>query len=187
MNRRIFLFLITIMAAPVFVRASGIYVNVTGASCNGSSDGRIQVTLTGYPSPYTYSWSNGQTASAATGLAAGTYVVTITYGTSSQDTTLAIQVPELTCPITAELTFTPNGDGINDEWNIYNTEFYPDFIVVVYSRWGQKVHEQKETFEPWDGTQANAPLPAATYYYVIYPYGRKSDEGLIKGEVTLVR
>ncbi|WP_410503567.1 T9SS type A sorting domain-containing protein [Flavobacterium sp. Root901] len=51
----------------------------TDVSCNGGTNGTAAVTVTGGTGAYTYSWSpSGGTAATATGLAAGTYTVTIT-------------------------------------------------------------------------------------------------------------
>jgi len=47
-------------------------------SCFGGNDGFASVAVTGGTSPYTYSWSNGETTSSAAGLAAGSYQVTVT-------------------------------------------------------------------------------------------------------------
>ena len=49
----------------------------TAASC-GSSNGSVSATVTGGTSPYTYSWSNGATTQNLTGVAAGTYTLTVT-------------------------------------------------------------------------------------------------------------
>ncbi len=51
--------------------------NPTSANC-GQANGSATVTGSGGFAPYTWSWSNGQTGSTATGLVAGTYTVTIT-------------------------------------------------------------------------------------------------------------
>jgi len=68
------------------------------ASCNGASDGSATATTSGGASPYQYSWSNGQLSSAASGLASGTYSVTVTDNNS--------------CTNTANLTITePAGIG----------------------------------------------------------------------------
>ncbi|MEJ8803451.1 MBG domain-containing protein [Pontibacter sp. H249] len=51
----------------------------TNVSCNGGSNGSATVTASGGTAPYTYSWSPaGGTEAEATGLAAGTYTVTVT-------------------------------------------------------------------------------------------------------------
>ncbi len=46
-------------------------------ACPGDANGTLKVTATGGTTPYTYLWSNGQTTQTATGLAAGTYSVTV--------------------------------------------------------------------------------------------------------------
>ncbi|MBL4709856.1 MAG: VCBS repeat-containing protein, partial [Flavobacteriales bacterium] len=52
--------------------------NNTNISTNGVSDGVARAIITGGTAPYTYSWSTGATADSITGLAAGTYTVTVT-------------------------------------------------------------------------------------------------------------
>ena len=38
--------------------------------------------------------------------------------------------------------FTPNMDGVNDFWEIYNIEIYePEIILTIYNRWGQVVYD----------------------------------------------
>lgn len=50
----------------------------TPASCIYSSNGSIAATVWGGTTPYTYSWSNGQTTATATGLTAGNYSLSVT-------------------------------------------------------------------------------------------------------------
>jgi hypothetical protein len=52
--------------------------NSNDADCNGGNDGTATATPLDGTGPYTYSWSNGQTAQTAINLVAGTYTVTIT-------------------------------------------------------------------------------------------------------------
>lgn len=51
---------------------------LTPVSCNGGSNGAIDITVTGGNGGYSYSWSNGSTSQDISGLSAGSYTVTIT-------------------------------------------------------------------------------------------------------------
>lgn len=51
--------------------------SIQHVTCNGGANGAISVSATGGVAPYLYEWSNGQTGSSITGLAAGTYLVTV--------------------------------------------------------------------------------------------------------------
>ncbi len=63
--------------------------------------------------------------------------------------------------------FTPNGDGINDGWEIAGLEQYPNVFIQVFNRWGAPVFSSKGYPTPWNGQFNGAPLPAGTYYYTI--------------------
>jgi len=63
--------------------------------------------------------------------------------------------------------FTPNGDGINDTWDIKYLGYYPNCSVNVFTRWGQMVYSSLGYGVPWDGTYKGTALPTGTYYYVI--------------------
>jgi hypothetical protein len=52
--------------------------STTNVSCFGGNNGSGTVTPTGGITPYTYLWSSGQTTDAATGLTAGSYLITVT-------------------------------------------------------------------------------------------------------------
>ncbi len=58
---------------------AGLQVDASGTdlNCNGSNDGCASVVVNGGSAPYTYIWSNGQTIDGFCGLAAGTYIVTV--------------------------------------------------------------------------------------------------------------
>jgi gliding motility-associated-like protein len=81
-------------------------------------------------------------------------------------------------------TFTPNGDGYNDVWEIRSLDSYPGCIVEVYSTTGSLVFRSVGYNKPWDGTWNGKQLPAGTYYYVIDP---KNGRSKIAGYVTVFK
>ena len=81
-------------------------------------------------------------------------------------------------------SFSPNGDGVNDVWNIASLDSYPSAEITVFNRSGQPVFLSKGYLTPFDGTFQNKLLPVGVYYYRISPNnGRKS----ISGSLTIIR
>ncbi|HEY0057505.1 MAG TPA: gliding motility-associated C-terminal domain-containing protein, partial [Flavisolibacter sp.] len=82
--------------------------------------------------------------------------------------------------ITVPNVFTPNGDGINDRWEITYLESYAGAVIQLYNRNGQLIFQSKGYNKPWDGTINGKPVPFGTYYYVIDPKnGRKPMTGFV--------
>jgi gliding motility-associated-like protein len=59
--------------------------------------------------------------------------------------------------------FSPNNDGIADEWNI-NAPNKPECTLSIFDSRGRRVFENKGV--NWDGTYQNKAVPAGAYYYV---------------------
>ena len=81
-------------------------------------------------------------------------------------------------------TFTPNGDGINDTWNIANVNFYANCTVNVFSRYGETVFSSIGYGVAWDGTYNGKPLPTGTYYYIV---DLKNGSKVSSGWVAIIR
>lgn len=86
---------------------------VNNVLCNGGSNGSATATAAGGTSPYTYSWTNGQTTSSATGLSAGIYTVTVSDASGCSNTqTVSITAPAaLTASTTVTLASCGQSDG----------------------------------------------------------------------------
>jgi gliding motility-associated-like protein len=72
-------------------------------------------------------------------------------------------------PIDIPNAFSPNGDGFNDLWIIDKLEQYPNAVVEIYNRYGNKIFERKgyNRSNAWNGTNNGSPLPVAPYYYIL--------------------
>jgi gliding motility-associated-like protein len=80
--------------------------------------------------------------------------------------------------------FTPNGDGINDYWQIKNINNYTNATIQVFNRYGQLLFESKGYAKPFDGTYRGQKLPAGVYYYII---NLNAKCNLLSGSLTLIR
>lgn len=131
-----------------------------------------------------YLWQDGSTSPTYAATKAGVYWVKVTYpnGCTAAD---SIAVEPIGClPAKIHNTFTPNGDGVNDTWQIDGLQGYAGCTVFIYNRWGQLVFKSIGYSKPWDGTYKGKNLPFGTYYYVI---DLKDNSPRISGNVTIVR
>jgi gliding motility-associated-like protein len=167
-------------------------------SCLNKKDGFISLVLNTAPSSaiqFLYVWSPSsvcpsQNCSSIDSLSPGIYSVTVLAINSSSvaidsvSFNYTIAASTEPCLLTVFNGFTPNGDGINDNWVIENIENFPDNKVTIFNRWGNKVWDTKDynnTSNFWNGqTQTGAVLTSGTYFYVI-----EIDKGIKKGWVEL--
>jgi gliding motility-associated-like protein len=89
--------------------------------------------------------------------------VTDSNGCVNSDTIHVRPVPQIVFPN----GFTPNGDGVNDDWQIDYIDQFPESVVEVYNRWGEMLFRSVGYTERWDGTYNGGDLPVGTYYYII--------------------
>ncbi|MCG8473938.1 MAG: gliding motility-associated C-terminal domain-containing protein, partial [Cytophagales bacterium] len=87
-------------------------------------------------------------------------------------------------PLNIPNMITPNGDGINDTWNILNLSLYGENTVQVFDQYGNRVfyRENYSRQSEWDGTNEGRELPSASYYYII-----EVDRQVIRGVLKIVR
>jgi gliding motility-associated-like protein len=78
------------------------------------------------------------------------------------------------CDITTPTAFTPDGDGVNETWQIVDLDIvYPDNVVRIYNRWGNLIFEHDSSKDgaystkEWDGTYKGEALPVGSYYFAI--------------------
>jgi gliding motility-associated-like protein len=85
-------------------------------------------------------------------------------------------------------TFTPNGDGYNDTWEIPSLEQYSNCFIEIYDRWGQSIFQTTgyNAKKAWDGKHKGKLLEAGVYFYVIEVRDPDFTEP-IRGSLTMIR
>lgn len=109
-----------------------------------------------------------------------TYTLTVQSGCNTSTDDVFVKVyPKIEIPN----TFTPNGDGINDTWNIPSISAFEKPRLQVINRNGQLVYETRNA-APWDGKSEGKNVPVGVYYYNLY---LNEDFKLYSGWVMLTR
>ncbi|WP_214070445.1 gliding motility-associated C-terminal domain-containing protein [Mucilaginibacter sp. dw_454] len=130
--------------------------------------------------------------------AAGKYTVSVTVYSGGKSAAANADINMIDCstsgaPVTPggyfELpnTFTPNGDGINDEFKpIYATPPL-NYNLLIYDRYGSLLFASKSMTQGWKGNYKEHNCPVGVYYYIAtyrYESGTKQTKS---GSITLLR
>jgi gliding motility-associated-like protein len=118
---------------------------------------------------------------------AGIYTVTLisvnSYGCSDTLTKDVYVTEQLMVPN----VFTPNGDGINDVFQI-NAGSMQAFDIQIFNRWGQKIFESPSPNINWTGRSSSGVMEeAGTYYYIIQATDYSGKNFSLNGYVQLIR
>ena len=86
-------------------------------------------------------------------------------------------------------TFTPNGDGKNDLFQLFGKLYAIKYVAVeVFDRIGEKVFESNDPYFKWDGTFKGKPLePTVLTYTLRVVFDDGHTDKLYKGTLTLLR
>ncbi len=114
-----------------------------------------------------------------------TYTVKVTneYGCSDSDSVHINIIEGVQLPN----AFSPNGDGINDEFRLVNYGYEKIIHFVIYDRWGKQVFIADHNTKGWNGTINGKPAEVGTYYYNIRLQLMNGTEKLFRGSVILIR
>jgi len=79
--------------------------------------------------------------------------------------------------------FTPDGDGVNDTFEILGIESLNRVDLLVINRWGSEVYRSDDYRNEWAGEGLNN----GTYYYIVTLHRKDGTSKVVKGAVLLLR
>lgn len=164
--------------------------DVTNSQC-GKNTGQIDVNAEGGTPPLSY-FLNSQSSLTPpfNNLGGGVYVLAVVddEGCSQRDTLSIIDF----CPVYIPNSFSPNGDGRNDFFQLYSGVSIEIIKYQIFDQWGSLIYEQlnfssadQQLF--WDGTLNGEALNPDVYAYVIEVINTSGQNELFKGDIHLVR
>ena len=158
---------------------------VTAPTCKDLNNASVEITVVGGTAPYSYNLgTNSSDSSVFASLRPSVYSVFVTDANGCNSRVYDIVVPEskIDC-LRIPNVFTPNGDGVNDEWIIENIELFPEAHIYIYNRWGQLLYHGRGDSERWDGSYRGHFVPSGVYLYVV---SLESVEEKYEGSVTVL-
>ncbi|MGV3545519.1 MAG: gliding motility-associated C-terminal domain-containing protein, partial [Pedobacter sp.] len=159
-------------------------------NCDGKSVTTSGIEIEGQSAPYSFSWLDQNSTLVSTTLnlrnaPIGKYILNITDGNGC-----AVQSEEIDFTQLEETilkipnAFTPNGDSVNDLWEIKGMENYPDAEFSIFNRNGNVVFRSRGYDRPFDGTHNGKQLPVGVYFYKI---NLNTECGVLSGSLTIIR
>ena len=136
-----------------------------------------------------YSWNDGSQSNTMVITNEGLYWVEIRKGNCAVIDSAFIVVNDCNDSIIIGVpnAFSPNGDGLNDQFNILLFGEIQELEIMIFNRWGEKVFESNNLNNWWDGRYKNMDQPVGVYAYVLYIRDINQKVYQKKGNITLLR
>jgi gliding motility-associated-like protein len=85
--------------------------------------------------------------------------------------------------------FTPNGDGLNDNFSIVTTadNFFTIEKFQVFNRMGNQIYNNENGIGGWNGRYKNDECASDTYVYVMEVVSKNGTRQKFSGEIVLIR
>ncbi len=133
---------------------------------------------------FAHYWSTGETTQTIVVKQAPQIIIALVdnNGCIGKDTVFV----EAACPFFIPTAFTPNGDGINDEYKII-TDGTANFRLSIYNRWGEMIFTSTDGAQGWDGTFEGKPEEMGTYIYQLQIIFSNGVSRFRNGNITLIR
>ena len=171
-------------SAPAFANVSPSEPAIVSYEVGGdfTETQSITVTAIGTGGDYEYQLDNGlyQDSSVFENVTSGLHILTVRdkngCGITTKDA-IVINYPHY---------FTPNGDGLNDTWNIKDLKDQPISIIYIFDRYGKLIKKVRPSSDGWDGTYDNTSMPSDDYWFSIN-YQKNGEEKEFKAHFALKR
>jgi gliding motility-associated-like protein len=157
-----------------FNRSNTVYVTVDTLPAQPTiTKGDMEIEMVSSPQVY-YQWQfNGGTLVGAITQAyvpgeTGTYQILVTDGNGCSAISDSFYIELEVYEGEMYQGISPNGDGVNDHFTVPEIEYYPNNLLIIYSRWGSEVYRQPGYLNQFEGLDSHdRSLADGVYYYVL--------------------
>ena len=117
-------------------------------------------------------------------------VVTYNCGIDTLSKTIRVNPCENTieeCGVYVPKAFTPNGDGLNDQFNALTSCSFESYSMQIFNRWGEAIFQTSNPSDKWDGQQKGKDCNIGAYVYLITYKLPSQEPKVLYGSITLLR
>jgi len=134
-----------------------------------------------------YNWQDNSIETTFGVFSSGNYWVEVNNQCGTTTDSINVVYEDCDCNIYFPNVFTPNGDGINDDFiPVYDCEF-SKYNLIIYNRWGNKIFETDDENIKWDGIINGIKAPEGVYLYVLTYEPHNKIAKQVNGYITLIR
>lgn len=137
--------------------------------------------------PPSFTWQNGSSAPSYPVQNTGTYTLLLQNACLDLSAEVIVTVEDCSCQVFTPNAFSPNQDGINDEWKIYTPCPITDFELQIFDRWGGLIHQSQQLDEGWLGDGPQGIINSGVYLFALRYRDRFGQWQQRAGEVHLIR
>jgi gliding motility-associated-like protein len=84
--------------------------------------------------------------------------------------------------------FTPNEDGVNENWNIWDLSHQPDAVISIFDRYGKFLKQMSPASSGWNGMSNGENLPSTDYWFTVeYLPQNSTTKQIFKSHFSLIR
>ena len=135
-----------------------------------------------------YTWQDGTKTATYTPTSTGLYSIRATNGCGSDTAQMNIVFEPCPCALLLPNAFTPNGDGLNDNFRPLHACDMENYSMTIFNRYGETIYFTKDPLQAWDGKIKGILLNQGNYIWQV-TYTKPSTQKLIQkqGSVLILR
>src|SRR5882724_5807246 len=136
----------------------------------------------------TYTWQDGSSASAYEVTKTGAYTVVAENGCGKDTLQATVQFVTCACNLNLPNAFTPDGNGINDNFRPLHACQMTNFEMAIFDRTGNLVFRTTDPATGWDGTFRGAKVASGNFVWMVHYFSTETKLPVFKkGQVLVVR
>lgn len=170
---------VTVIAAP-----SVSLLPTDTALCKG-----IKITLGQPATGVSFLWNTGDTSCCIETDTSGIYRLKVANACGAYETESQVTFSDCNRCVWVGNAFSPNGDGLNDYFEVKGLCPLKKYRIRIYNRYGQQLFTTDDVTHLWDGTFNGKVCDVSVYYFYLEAEPVQPGVGKIKikGDITLIR